>query len=1006
MALLNVGKGVDNGYLMTYYHDLTWALREISNRFPAPPDEEYEECGKLWVFDGTETIENTNEQAKFELFQEIRQAFYTCIISIYQVYNPMHNQTDACLRLFFLELNNEQVTSPRWWNMLKRKQILIQSCVVELFVLVCSMVRQSESYEGTTMARPFPLESFNGQPMHWTQMCKVLPKDNRIAELALKPVADGRRLPGVALSNGRLPPKRFSNGDVSDREPRPLMFLVGEPAEQPTDRHIPELWEEKLWTREHDVVHKKGWCELNRLLHIQGKEPTPLETSPPRARVRDICEWKLTKGTMKFALKLRCCRQPIKRFMVRGGGRGGGGGGGRGGGGRGGGGRGGGGRGGGGGGGRRGFGLEEFVKKPDEGDQTKRTEQPRVSGIEGLEKEFVHSDEESDDEPTAEEEQIFKPPDLEKYQYKYVPHAEREITTENRRGSALRQEAAALAKKAAAALEKEAAAALEQKRQRLEAAALAKEAAALAKEAAALAKEAAAPLEQKQQRLKVLKAKVKKEEDTPEQIVPETPPDAEAIERMRKKAEDDAKAEQAFEKAFPTKRSQERNMYIVFHPGKPEFESEMMFTTAVDKSGDDSGPSDWSAANTDPQNSELNHDDAHEESGLSAAYTDPHQQQGDDAPDERPSHESAGTDEPDISDPEIDEEDIQDPQTHESDAPDNEEIQDAPVIYEEIVQDQLWPGNDWPPKFKRSFPIDQLPVNVKKEDNCPGSAAWNSGVEYIFQNKGKVLDHKFREEILRYCLNQEQVNDNYEYFHIPVDKKYIEWWLTDYVLAKQLEAEDIREGRTYSQRTDEQIARWKNTGLGPSLKEQIQLHYPGEAKVTALKDERQNAGRGARTPAVIQYGPARLRGGPLPAAITHISRARFTLPPACLHDNESVPDATLKAFHTFIYSKSTRFLQYTKPDHIPRATRIMYRFRCWKAFMSLVEQLEMDIDDYLEQTPNADWKDAPKYREYLEVAHGTKNVLLQAADMSSNKYLINDLLNVATPVETKNMYLL
>jgi len=74
--------------------------------------------------------------------------------------------------------------------------------------------------------------------------------------------------------------------------------------------------------------------------------------------------------------------------------------------------------------------------------------------------------------------------------------------------------------------------------------------------------------------------------------------------------------------------------------------------------------------------------------------------------------------------------------------------------------------------------------------------------------------------------------------------------------------------------------------------------------------------------------------------------------------------------------------------------------------MSLVEQLEMDIDDYLEENPNNDWKDAPKYREYLEVAHGTKNVLLQAADMSSNKYLINDLLNVATPVETKNMYLL
>ena len=74
--------------------------------------------------------------------------------------------------------------------------------------------------------------------------------------------------------------------------------------------------------------------------------------------------------------------------------------------------------------------------------------------------------------------------------------------------------------------------------------------------------------------------------------------------------------------------------------------------------------------------------------------------------------------------------------------------------------------------------------------------------------------------------------------------------------------------------------------------------------------------------------------------------------------------------------------------------------------MSLVEQLEMDIDDYLEQNPNTDWKDAPKYREYLQVAGNNVTVLLQAADMSSNKYLINDLLNVETPVATKNMYLL
>jgi hypothetical protein len=506
--------------------------------------------------------------------------------------------------------------------------------------------------------------------------------------------------------------------------------------------------------------------------------------------------------------------------------------------------------------------------------------------------------------------------------------------------------------------------------------------------------DAAAALAQQQKQLQEIKEKIKKVEkdvensQTPEDIDPEFPeeivPTAEEIEQKRKEAEDrqkqaedNAEAEQAFAAAF-LKTPPARNMYIVFHPGKPEFESEMMFTTAA-KDGtdnDDDAPdeSDLSAANTDPQNSELNYDDAPDESDLSAAYTHPQNSEL--------NHDDQHT------------------------GDEGEVHQDPPDIYEEIVQVQEWPGKDWPPKFKRRFPINKLPVNVKKEDNCPGSAAWNSGVEYIFNHKGGVLARKSQRQILTYCLTKLQVNDNYEYFHIPVDKKYIEWWLTDYVLAKQLEAEDIQEGRTYSQRTEEQIARWKYTGLGILLKPPIQLHYPGQARVTALKEKRQNAGRGARTRAVIQYGAPRPRGGPSPDAITHLSRARFTLPPACLHDNENEHDATLKAFHLFIYNTGPRAGLYPAPDHIPRATKIMYRFRCWLAFMSLVEQLEMDIDDYLEENPNADWHRAPKYTEYLQVAGNKDTVLLQAADMSSNKYLINDLLNVATPVETKNMYLL
>jgi hypothetical protein len=119
-------------------------------------------------------------------------------------------------------------------------------------------------------------------------------------------------------------------------------------------------------------------------------------------------------------------------------------------------------------------------------------------------------------------------------------------------------------------------------------------------------------------------------------------------------------------------------------------------------------------------------------------------------------------------------------------------------------------------------------------------------------------------------------------FCAPEESKY-----ETMVLAKQLEEEDIRAGRTYSQRTPEQIARWKDTGKGPRLDEPIQLPYRGQARVIAVKENPANAGRGARTPVVIRHGAPTMRSGPIPAAITHTSRERFTLPPACLHESES-----------------------------------------------------------------------------------------------------------------------
>ncbi len=179
----------------------------------------------------------------------------------------MHNQTDIYLQAFFSELNDSnryQVTSSQWWKMLEQKQKMIQSCVIELFVLVCKMVHQDESWEGTTEAKPFPLNRFNGEHMDWTDMCKVLPKD-RIYQKSLKPVAYAKTLPPAKLSSGQV-----------GRARRPPLFLVGA-AEQPTDPKIAVMFEgDDTWVRR-GGAYKMGWCEFNR----NTQQTTPLATFPP-----------------------------------------------------------------------------------------------------------------------------------------------------------------------------------------------------------------------------------------------------------------------------------------------------------------------------------------------------------------------------------------------------------------------------------------------------------------------------------------------------------------------------------------------------------------------------------------------------------------------------------------------------------------------------------------------------------------------------------------------------
>jgi hypothetical protein len=155
---------------------------------------------------------------------------------------------------------------------------------------------------------------------------------------------------------------------------------------------------------------------------------------------------------------------------------------------------------------------------------------------------------------------------------------------------------------------------------------------------------------------------------------------------------------------------------------------------------------------------------------------------------------------------------------------------------------------------------------------------------------------------------------------------------------------------------------------------------------------------------IYEATPDNLRG--------HYSRPRFNLPSELMMINLKDSNSEMQAFYRYICKQ-----QDIEPENqIPIYVKNMYRIRYWLAFMSQVEQLEMEYDAHYKihnrpnGSPDGDFSDFRPYNvpfeqlpekfKRLTDLH-SKHVLIPAADMCSNKYL----LNIATPVSTVNKFL-
>ena len=118
------------------------------------------------------------------------------------------------------------------------------------------------------------------------------------------------------------------------------------------------------------------------------------------------------------------------------------------------------------------------------------------------------------------------------------------------------------------------------------------------------------------------------------------------------------------------------------------------------------------------------------------------------------------------------------------------------------------------------------------------------------------------------------------------------------------------------------------------------------------------------------------------------SRPRFNLPTDCYLENLNDRNPELRRFCSCIVRKAETEL----PERIPGWIKIMYRFRYWLAFMSAVEELEMEWEAKLLQTRQTpEMHQLEKYSKLRAYAqhHPNYSVFVPAANVCANPYLLD-----------------
>ncbi len=308
---LTFGRGPNNGFWWMLYYNLYGNLRDICFRYDRDQSN-----GKLLM-----DRQELSQDDKFALFKEIRQVFYSCMVSIYQIYNHMNHHNTA-LQTFLLKDNDDHFTSEDSWNNVLQYFGLVDACVQTIFREVCERVLDDEKNDILFTLNP------DNMPMPMP-----LPTKDRLEQKSFKPRLENSStcVPGEPIKHKI----KNTSTDFANKEENVYLF------------------NDKYWVRK-DSNQEKTWWD-NFVESIEDKhcrrqsvfDPKPthywwaLYNTPnmkesirkaiaekltntwcsqnnlqTKARVRDIVDWKFD-AQGRFALKMRCDRQGNSDLLRR-----------------------------------------------------------------------------------------------------------------------------------------------------------------------------------------------------------------------------------------------------------------------------------------------------------------------------------------------------------------------------------------------------------------------------------------------------------------------------------------------------------------------------------------------------------------------------------------------------------------------------------------------------------------------------------------------------------------